>query len=63
MFGNEIRDGTASVFAVPTSAVGSVSTVGLVTLFEFTLVPEPRAYVLLLFGAGALWLGRVRTRK
>lgn len=56
-------DGTASVFAVPNSAMGTVDTIGLTTRFEFTLVPEPSTYLLLFIGGGVLWLIHSQSRK
>lgn len=61
-----VGDGTASVFAVPNAAMGTVDTIGLTTRFEFTLVPEPSAYLLLLLGGvggGTFVLIRGQSRK
>ena len=58
-----VGDGTASVFAAPNAATGTVDTIGLTTLLAFTLVPEPGTYFLVLLGAGMLSLVCVRARK
>ena len=57
-----VGDGTASVFAAPNAASGTVDTIGLTTHFAFTLIPEPSTYLLLIAGMSVLWLIRSRSR-
>jgi hypothetical protein len=56
-------DGTARVYGMSTDSSGTMDTVGLTTRFEFTLIPEPATFFLLLVGAGPLWLVRAHVRK
>lgn len=58
-----VGDGTASVFAVPDAAMGTVDTIGLTTLLSFTLIPEPSTYLLLFVGGGILWLIHNQSRE
>ena len=58
-------DVISSVYAVGTTmpTSGTLSSLGLTTLFVATPIPEPSALALLVVAIGALALGRKRTRK
>ena len=56
-----LGDSVSRVFANSSSATsGSADTLGLVTRFNFTVVPEPSIWALLGFGSTVLWLWRRR---
>jgi hypothetical protein len=60
---NVVGDRVSSVFGTVNALSGNTSSMGLVTQFEITLVPEPSTLALFGIGLGALVLTWKRTRK
>jgi hypothetical protein len=57
---NRLGDSVSSVVGEVGAASGTPSTLGLVTFFDATIVPEPSTYILISLGAAAFLMGRRR---